>query len=147
MQAITTKYLPATNTKPSRMKAECAAGSLTLSFSVCDEPTLPGKSPHERCAYALFRKLGWDSQFELASGMTKDGIGVHVLMPAKAAHAAGWRRCADVHIEEANARLIAAAPDLLTALRAVLNQSWDGPLPDFIREKACDALAKAEGQE
>ena len=54
---------------------------------------------------------------------------------------------ADVHIEEANARLIAAAPDLLTALRAVLNQSWDGPLPDFIREKACDALAKAEGQE
>jgi hypothetical protein len=83
MQAITTKYLPATNTKPSRIKAECAAGSLTLGFSVCDEPTLPGKDPHERCAYALLKKLGWDDKSELASGMTKNGIGVHVLVPAK----------------------------------------------------------------
>ena len=38
-----------------------------------------------------------------------------------------------------------AAPELLEALKAVLNQSWDGPLPDFIREKACDAISKAEG--
>lgn len=30
MQAIITKYLPATNTKPTRIKATCARGSLTL---------------------------------------------------------------------------------------------------------------------
>jgi len=85
MQAITTKYLPATNTKPSRIKAECSAGSLTLSFSVCDEfiPTSPAATPHERCAYALLKKLGWDDKHELASGMTKNLIAVHVLVPAK----------------------------------------------------------------
>jgi hypothetical protein len=83
MQAITTKYLPATNTKPARIKAECSAGSLTLSFSVCDEPTSPGTTPDERCAYALLKKLGWDDRFALASGVTKNLIGVHVLVPAK----------------------------------------------------------------
>lgn len=82
MQAITTKYLPATNTKPSRIKAECEAGSLTLPFSVCDEVgELRGETPDQRCAYALMRKLGWDN--DLASGTAKDGTGVHVLMPAQ----------------------------------------------------------------
>ena len=33
MQAITVKYLPATNTKGSRMKAICSRGSITLSFN------------------------------------------------------------------------------------------------------------------
>ena len=33
MQAIVTKYLPATNTKPSRIKAQCERGSLTVSWS------------------------------------------------------------------------------------------------------------------
>ncbi len=32
MQAIITKYLPATNSKPSRIKATCERGSLTLSY-------------------------------------------------------------------------------------------------------------------
>lgn len=32
MQAIITKYLPATNTKPSRIKATCARGSITRSY-------------------------------------------------------------------------------------------------------------------
>lgn len=32
-QAIVTKYLPATNTKPSRIKAQCERGSLTVSMS------------------------------------------------------------------------------------------------------------------
>lgn len=81
MQAITTKYLSATNTKPSRIKAECEAGSLTLPFSVCDEVgELRGETPDQRCAYALMRKLGWDN--DLASGTVKDGTGVHVLVPA-----------------------------------------------------------------
>lgn len=82
MQAITTKYLPATNTKPSRIKAECEAGSLTLPFNVCDEVgELRGATPDQRCAYALMKQLGWDD--DLASGTAKDGTGVHVLTPAK----------------------------------------------------------------
>jgi hypothetical protein len=32
MQTIVTKYLPATNFKSSRVKAECERGSLTLSY-------------------------------------------------------------------------------------------------------------------
>lgn len=31
-QAITTKYLPCTNYKPSRIKAECSRGSVTVSY-------------------------------------------------------------------------------------------------------------------
>lgn len=33
MQAIITKYIPATNTKPSRIKASCERGSLTVGFN------------------------------------------------------------------------------------------------------------------
>lgn len=32
MQAIKTKYLPATNTKPSRIKATCERGSIIISY-------------------------------------------------------------------------------------------------------------------
>lgn len=32
MQAIITKYLPATNTKPSRISAKCARGSIIVSY-------------------------------------------------------------------------------------------------------------------
>lgn len=55
----------------------------------------------------------------------------------------------DVHDEaDANARLIAAAPDLLAALKAILNS--DG-LPEHVHEdnraRAIAAIAKAEGRE
>lgn len=33
MQAIHTKVLPATNTKPTRIKAKCCRGSLTVAYS------------------------------------------------------------------------------------------------------------------
>ena len=36
MQAITTKIIPATNTKPTRIKAECARGSVTISTDSID---------------------------------------------------------------------------------------------------------------
>ena len=32
MQAIITKYIPATNTRPSRIKAACERGSITVSY-------------------------------------------------------------------------------------------------------------------
>lgn len=37
MQAILTKVLPATNTKPTRIKASCARGSIILGYTGCDE--------------------------------------------------------------------------------------------------------------
>ena len=54
-QAIVTKWLPSTNTKPSRIKATCDAGTLTMSYDhgldICEN--------HARVAMALVRKLGW----------------------------------------------------------------------------------------
>jgi hypothetical protein len=49
---------------------------------------------------------------------------------------------------EANANLIAAAPELYAALEIVLNQSWDGPIgaEHHARKQAAAALAKARGE-
>ena len=51
---------------------------------------------------------------------------------------------------EANARLIAAAPDLLEALEEAL-EDWDNDEPDFVRlewaDKARAAIAKAKGED
>ncbi len=53
--------------------------------------------------------------------------------------------------DEANARLIAAAPDMLAALKAMLPENNDDPInrgrPPFgVCEQARDAIAKAEGR-
>lgn len=50
------------------------------------------------------------------------------------------------HEGYSNRDLICAAPELLEALKAVLNASWDGPLPDYARKIAIAAIAKAEGR-
>lgn len=47
----------------------------------------------------------------------------------------------------ANARLIAAAPELLEALKTCLDQSWDGAIAAWVREKAAAAINKAEGEQ
>jgi hypothetical protein len=60
----------------------------------------------------------------------------------KGAHGLGGRRSGDE--SAANARLIAAAPELLEALRTALDASWNGPMPDHARDKARAAIAKAE---
>lgn len=55
MQAIQTKYLSATNNKPSRIKAWCDAGSVTISY-----PHEHNESGAHYCAaQALIIKLGW----------------------------------------------------------------------------------------
>ena len=46
----------------------------------------------------------------------------------------------------ANARLIAAAPDLLEALKMMLEGGLEGPTPQAI-ETALAAIAKAEGRD
>jgi len=54
-QAIQTKWLAPTNTKPSRVKASCRDGNLTLSWDY----GLDQGENHARVAMALVRKLGW----------------------------------------------------------------------------------------
>lgn len=53
MQAIITKYLPATNTKPSRIKAECERGSIIVSY----EDSMTTEQAHISAAKALIRKF------------------------------------------------------------------------------------------
>jgi hypothetical protein len=48
---------------------------------------------------------------------------------------------------QSKAALIAAAPELLEALKVALDASWDGPMPDYARDKACAAIAKATGED
>lgn len=55
MQAILTKYLGATDTKDSRIKAWCDAGSITIPYP--HELSCP--DTHAAAAMALVRKLGW----------------------------------------------------------------------------------------
>lgn len=56
MQAIITKYLPVTNTRASRIKAQCAAGSVTIDYP----HELSGMDCHAKAAKALVAKLGWN---------------------------------------------------------------------------------------
>ena len=55
MQAIHTKYLPATNTRGSRIKATAGAGSVIISYP----HELSGQAAHRAAADALCAKLGW----------------------------------------------------------------------------------------
>ena len=56
MQAIQTKYLCPTNTRGARIKATCAAGSITIDYP----HELSGQAVHRKAAEALVSKLGWD---------------------------------------------------------------------------------------
>ena len=55
MQAITIKYLPATNTKGSRFKATAAAGSITVGYDY----DLNTEGNVKAAVSALLAKLGW----------------------------------------------------------------------------------------
>jgi hypothetical protein len=46
----------------------------------------------------------------------------------------------------ADAQLIAAAPDMLAALEAVAETTWDGTTAKMLREQVLAAIAKAKGQ-
>ena len=55
MQAIQTKYLPATNTKQSRIKAFCNAGSITIGYPHEHDEA----RAHYSAAQALIVQLKW----------------------------------------------------------------------------------------
>jgi hypothetical protein len=76
MQAIQVKFLAPTNTRGSRYKATCAAGSLTLSSDHALNPSDNAR----KAAEALRDKLGWNTPHhgELIEGGLPDGSYVFV---------------------------------------------------------------------
>lgn len=57
MQAIQVKYINPTNLKGSRIKAWCAAGSVTIGYP----HELSGQAVYRAAAEALADKLGWNT--------------------------------------------------------------------------------------
>lgn len=100
MQAIQTRYLPATNTKPARIKATCSRGSVTLSWSEAEsmidrsihhEVMTDEQAAHRAVADNLccrFAEQDWKTRgeplngnpwlFPKASGCLPDGSWAHV---------------------------------------------------------------------
>lgn len=58
-QAIVTKYLPPTNTKPGRIRATCAAKSITWEWA----DNLDTTANHREAIRALLLKLGWGGKW------------------------------------------------------------------------------------
>lgn len=56
MQAIVTKYFPATNHTGPRIKATAESGSVTIPFSYKGSTS----DAHRAAALALIKKLGWE---------------------------------------------------------------------------------------
>ena len=77
MQAIVTKYLGPTNSRGSRFKAKCAAGSLTVSYDY----RLNSEDNHKAAAEALRAKLGWKGSLEM--GWLPDGTCCHVFSESR----------------------------------------------------------------
>ena len=75
MQAIQTKYLPCTDRKGARIKATCAAGSITITYP----HELSGQAVHRAAAEALVDKV-WKGKIKdkLLGGSLKDGSSVFV---------------------------------------------------------------------
>lgn len=68
-QAVQTKYLPVTNTKPARVKAFAAAGSVTVSWD--DGLNVDGN--HTRAAKALCEKFEWSGLY-FGGGLPEGGF-------------------------------------------------------------------------
>ena len=69
MQSITVQYLPATNHRPTRLKAKCAGGSITipLDYSIDDRDYLVERT----VALALIAKMDWCQQVRI-TGVGRD---------------------------------------------------------------------------
>jgi len=70
MQAILTKFMPQTNTKPGRIKAYCEAGSVVIGYPY--EPD-GQEASHRKAAEALRDKMEWSG--ELVAGALPDSSG------------------------------------------------------------------------
>lgn len=74
MQAITTKYLPATDSRGSRIKATCSSGSVTTPYPYGRS----GQAVHRAAAEALVAKLFPDIKAPLLGDGLPDGRTVFV---------------------------------------------------------------------
>jgi hypothetical protein len=84
----------------------------------------------------------WEAHLDEAYFVTGPDRGrVAIMTHLKGAHGLGGRRSGDE--SAANARLIAAAPDLLEALTDLLG--WQTLAPDDVVAAARAAITKAEG--
>lgn len=79
MQVITTKHLAPTDTKGSRFKATCAAGSVTIGH----EYAYGHEQNHIDAARALCDKLGWPYHF--VTGQDHKGNYQHIILHANMA--------------------------------------------------------------
>jgi hypothetical protein len=77
MQAIQTKYLGPTDSRGSRIKATCAAGSVTVPWDYGADTD----ANHRYACSMLRSKLGWENASHGIPhvGTLKDGTFVHVL--------------------------------------------------------------------
>ena len=75
MQAIQVKFIGATNTKPSRFKAICEAGSFTASVN----HSLSTDDNEMQVALALMEKLGWNHVKISGRGHCPNGNAVFTL--------------------------------------------------------------------
>ena len=75
MYAITTKFLPCTNTKGARIKATTEAGSITLDYH-----NIEASDKHEYAAQRLLEKLKLDNRYYLQGGTLPRGGQVFVLI-------------------------------------------------------------------
>ncbi len=73
-QAIRTKYLSPTDTRGARIKAECAAGAITVGY----RHELSIEANHSQAAEQLQAKFGWDKHCDLIGGSLKDHTYVFV---------------------------------------------------------------------
>lgn len=71
MQAITTKFLPATNHQGSRILAKCQAKRITVPW----DHALDEQANHEAAARQLATKLGWLSYGQWIGGALPDDSG------------------------------------------------------------------------
>lgn len=67
-QAITTRYLPCTNHRPSRVVATAEAGRVTLAW----DHAFNVEKNHARAAMELARRLGWEGDW-IAGGLVGSG--------------------------------------------------------------------------
>jgi hypothetical protein len=63
MKAITTKYIPATNTRGAKVRATDDDNSVTLAWSGCDRD----EDNHQMAARALCEKLDWHGTLQRGS--------------------------------------------------------------------------------
>lgn len=76
MQAITTRYVPATDRKGARVSASCAMGTVFIPYP----SELSGMDTHGAAAMALVRKLKWEN-IGLWHGAELGTSGAYVFVP------------------------------------------------------------------